>query len=107
MGNESNQIKAEPTPPVMSAAVDGSGDAELLKAISRNPETAHALAAIASGAAPEEVLSSLLPRATAVEQENEETEETQPENRPAKDVESIPVGSTVFLSSAAPDFWDF
>ncbi len=86
MQNESNQIKADPTPPVMSAAVDGSGDAELLKAISRNPETAHALAAIASGAAPEDVLASLLP---------------------SKAVESIPVGSTVFLSSAAPDFWDF
>lgn len=70
----------------MSAAVDGSGDAELLKAISRNPETAHALAAIASGAAPEDVLASLLS---------------------SKAVESIPVGSTVFLSSAAPDFWDF
>ena len=86
MQNESNQIKADPTPPAMSAAVDGSCDAELLKAISRNPETAHALAAIASGASPEDVLSGLLP---------------------PKAVESIPVGSTVFLSSGASDFWDF
>lgn len=86
-------MKETPTPPPCTPETDGTTDAELLEAISRHPDAAHALAAIASGADPAEALSDLLPQ--------------KPEDSENKtEAPGIPVSSDEFLSSVRPDFWD-
>lgn len=93
MQNEKN----EPTPPPY---VDESEEQALLKAISENPETAHALAAIAGGADREEVLRDLLPEKDA---EEEAEEKPAPQGTES---EGVPVGSPSFLCGNGRDFWD-
>ena len=94
--------KEQSNPPLIEEADNGLSDADLLSAISRNPEAAHALAAIASGADIASTLASLLP------QEPEEVVDEAVDDSEASRAaaESIPVASTRFLGSSRTDFWD-
>lgn len=96
------------------AEADGSGDVELLKAISANPECAHVLAAIAAGGDPAELMATLLPPAPVEEAPVEEEEERE---NAASDValyQSTAVASQQaggsypsFLERVQEDFWAF
>ena len=60
MKDENDEKNNVPVPP--PAEADGTGDAELLKAISAHPECAHVLAAIAAGGDPDELIATLVPK---------------------------------------------
>lgn len=77
------------------AEADGSGDVELLKAISANPECAHVLAAIAAGGDPAELMATLLPPAPV------EEEEAPVEDAPADEEEAAPAARDVALYQSA------
>lgn len=88
------------SPPPIEENDNGLSDTDLLHAISKHPDAAHALAAIASGADVSATLASLLSRQT--EEESEITEDNTPQEPP----QSIPVASPSFLGSSRTDFWD-
>ena len=95
-----------PLPPECNTANDGTDDIALLRAISKNPDTAHALAAIAEGADPSEILADLLPK-KAPEPEPEPTPEPEPEPvEPVAAQPGIPLSSPLFLCGTQTDFWD-
>lgn len=103
MKDENDEKNNVPVPP--PAEADGTGDAELLKAISANPECAHVLAAIAAGGDPAELIATLLPKPAA-------------DDAPAAPEPAMYQSATVcpqspeceepwFADSAREDFWDF
>lgn len=75
------------------AEADGSGDVELLKAISANPECAHVLAAIAAGGDPAELMATLLPPTPV--------EDAPVDDAPADEEEPAPAASDVALYQSA------
>lgn len=97
----------ETNPPAPEEA-DGTADVELLRAISRHPECAHVLAAIAAGGDPAVLIGTLLPST-----ENDGTEATPaaeppmycpPTEPPRPEGEERFFGG--FLAQMPQDFWD-
>ncbi len=108
----------------MSASTDGTGDAELLRAISANAECAHVLAAIAAGGNARELIATLLPspaedslpeptRTEDAAQQTDTPTKAEPEQEPAMyQSAAIPPATEPadtcpgFLAHVSTDFWD-
>jgi|InofroStandDraft_1065614.scaffolds.fasta_scaffold118805_2 hypothetical protein len=103
MKDENDEKNNVPVPP--PAEADGTGDAELLKAISSHPECAHVLAAIAAGGDPDELIATLVPKPA----EDDAPAAPEPAMYQSATVcaPSTEYDEPWFADTAREDFWDF